>query len=340
MFAKDEEEHNVQQKSKDQELQMKSGLPNDSTKKGSPGTKTVMPKSVRSKMENSFGADFSGVNIHQNSEQASNIGALAYTQGNDIAFAPGEYQPETTKGQELLGHELTHVVQQRQGRVKKTKQGKGMLTNDNTSLEKEADEMGTKAAQGKMANVSGKGSGVQRKEDDKKEETIKASDVTITYASGVSSSKVKAHAITVIKEDAAKASIKNIKITSTYRSPENQMSAMYNNIESKGVEDQKILYGSKGDKVIDAYAESKKVKNATSATIQAAMLVKAKEIDFTSAHSKDNYESYNVIDISFKDFTDDEYKDFRKVLDDDSRISKVLGKEESDPCLHLEISIS
>ncbi len=177
-------------------------------------------------------------------------------------------------------------------------------------------------------------------EKDKKEETVKASDVTITYASGVSSSKVKAHALTVIKEDAAKAGIKSIKITSTYRSPENQMSAMYNNIESKGVEDQKKLYGSKGDKVIDAYVVAKKVKDATSATIQAAMLVKAKEIDFTSAHSKDNYESYNVIDISFKAFTDAEYKAFRKALDDDSRISNILGKEESDPCLHVEISIS
>lgn len=227
-------------------------------------------------------------------------------------------------------------------------QAKGVNINSDARLEKEADVMGEKAAQGKMIDVAGKGSGVQMKEDTEpttlteatEEEKVKASDVTITYASGVSSSKVKAYAITVIKEDAAKAGIKSIKITSTYRSPETQMSAMYNNIESKGVEDQKKLYGSKGDKVIDAYEAAKKVKNATSTTIQAAMLAKAKEIDFTSAHSKDNYESYNVIDISFKDFTDKEYKAFRKVLDDDSRISKVLGKEESDPCLHVEISIS
>ncbi|MBI9052312.1 MAG: DUF4157 domain-containing protein [Bacteroidales bacterium] len=162
MFAKDEE-RKTQQKSEDEEIQKKSSPSGESEKKGSVGTKTTMPDGVRSKMENSFGTDFSGVNIHQNSEQASNMGALAYTQGNDIAFAEGQYQPESSKGQELLGHELTHVVQQRQGRVKPTKQGKGLPVNDNPSLEKEADEMGAKAAQGKMANVAGKGSGVQRK---------------------------------------------------------------------------------------------------------------------------------------------------------------------------------
>ena len=35
----------------------------------------------------------------------------------DIYFAPGRYQPHDSAGLELLGHELTHVVQQAQGRV-------------------------------------------------------------------------------------------------------------------------------------------------------------------------------------------------------------------------------
>ncbi|MBN2817614.1 MAG: DUF4157 domain-containing protein, partial [Bacteroidales bacterium] len=78
--------------------------------------------------------------------------------------APGQYNPGSQKGQELIGHELTHVVQQREGRVAPTKQGKGLPVNDNPALEKEADEMGAKAAQGKMADVAGNGSGVQRKE--------------------------------------------------------------------------------------------------------------------------------------------------------------------------------
>jgi len=234
---------------------------------------------------------------------------------------------------DTLQKKIDPVAQLKWLNNQKVDQGWGVFNNDQPTqmFAKDEEEEAVQMQEDKEPTVA--------VEESTEEESVKASDVTISYASGVSSSKVKAHALTVIKEDAAKASVKSIKITSTYRSPETQMSAMYNNIESKGVEDQKKLYGSKGDKVIDAYVEAKKVKNATSATIQAAMLVKAKEIDFTSAHSKDNYESYNVIDISFKDLTDKEYKAFRKALDDDSRISKVLGKEESDPCLHVEISI-
>ena len=51
--------------------------------------------------------------------------------------------------QELLGHELTHVVQQSEGRVKPTTEVMGMPVNDDPSLEAEADKMGKKAAQTK-----------------------------------------------------------------------------------------------------------------------------------------------------------------------------------------------
>ena len=45
------------------------------------------------------------------------IGAQAYTTGSDIHFAPGQYDPHSPAGQEVLGHELWHVVQQKEGRV-------------------------------------------------------------------------------------------------------------------------------------------------------------------------------------------------------------------------------
>jgi hypothetical protein len=77
-----------------------------------------MPENVQAKMENSFSTDFSNVNIHKDDDSATQMGALAYTQGNNIHFAPGKYEPESKKGQELLGHELTHVEQQRKGKVK------------------------------------------------------------------------------------------------------------------------------------------------------------------------------------------------------------------------------
>jgi hypothetical protein len=121
-----------------------------------PGSGRAMPPDVQRKMEQSFGADFSAVRIHEGG-QAAAIGALAYTQGTDIHFAPGRYDPSSTAGQELLGHELTHVVQQARGRVAATTQKKGVAINDDSSLEREADQMGARAARGEPANGAGAG---------------------------------------------------------------------------------------------------------------------------------------------------------------------------------------
>ncbi|MBO9698569.1 MAG: DUF4157 domain-containing protein [Sporocytophaga sp.] len=116
-----------------------------------------IPFLIQRKMESSFGADFSDVNIHKDSSQSKELNAYAHTQGNDIHFAPGMYNPESQKGQELLGHELTHVVQQREGRVQPTVQKKGVNINDDKGLEKEADEMGEKAAKGEEVKTKDTG---------------------------------------------------------------------------------------------------------------------------------------------------------------------------------------
>ena len=107
---------------------------------------TGMNDGVKQKMENSFGTDFSDVNIHTNSKSAEGLGALAYTQGTDVHFASGQFNQNSNQGQQLIGHELTHVVQQKQGRVQATTQLKGVSVNDSSSLEQEADQMGNLAA--------------------------------------------------------------------------------------------------------------------------------------------------------------------------------------------------
>lgn len=107
---------------------------------------TGMPPNVQAKMEHALGADLSGVRIHTG-PQANAVGALAYTQGTDIHFAPGQYNPESRKGQELLGHELAHVVQQSEGRVTPTAElATGQSLNDSPALEQEADRLGKMAA--------------------------------------------------------------------------------------------------------------------------------------------------------------------------------------------------
>jgi ribosomal protein S18 acetylase RimI-like enzyme len=102
-----------------------------------------LPEAVRAKMEAAFGADFSAVRVHVG-PQASRIGAVAFTTGNDLYFAPGQYQPESVQGQQLLGHELAHVIQQREGRVRSP--GNGIAVVQDRMLEAEADRLGMRAA--------------------------------------------------------------------------------------------------------------------------------------------------------------------------------------------------
>ncbi|MEH2102985.1 MAG: DUF4157 domain-containing protein [Nostoc sp.] len=62
-----------------------------------------------------MGADFSGVKVHtdtQADQLNQSIQARAFTTGQDVFFRQGEYNPGSRGGQELIAHELTHVVQQ------------------------------------------------------------------------------------------------------------------------------------------------------------------------------------------------------------------------------------
>jgi hypothetical protein len=59
--------------------------------------------------------DFSGVRVHTTekaAESAKAVSALAYTVGQHIVFAAGQYAPGSTEGRRLLAHELVHTIQQ------------------------------------------------------------------------------------------------------------------------------------------------------------------------------------------------------------------------------------
>ena len=73
-------------------------------------------------------------------------GALAFTSGEQLHFAPGLYDPASREGVALLGHELTHVVQQREGRVANP-YGHGVAIVQDPALEDEADRMGQRVAE-------------------------------------------------------------------------------------------------------------------------------------------------------------------------------------------------
>jgi len=118
----------------------------------STGSGQRLPAAVQARMERAFAADFSGVRVHPESTRPASIGALAYARGNDIYFSPGHYDPGSTSGLELIGHELTHTIQQCAGRV--AVQGKGGEIESDPRLEAEADEMGARAARGAAVQMS------------------------------------------------------------------------------------------------------------------------------------------------------------------------------------------
>ncbi|HJZ41911.1 MAG TPA: DUF4157 domain-containing protein [Bacteroidales bacterium] len=79
------------------------------------GSVSPLQPDIRSRMESSFGADFSGVRIHNNStavQLSEDLHAQAFTYGNDIYFNNGKYDVNAPGGQQLLAHELTHTIQQ------------------------------------------------------------------------------------------------------------------------------------------------------------------------------------------------------------------------------------
>ncbi|MEM1251931.1 MAG: DUF4157 domain-containing protein [Cyanobacteria bacterium P01_H01_bin.21] len=96
-----------------------------------------LPPNVRSFMEPRFGQDFSGVRVHTTgraSQIAHSLHARAFTVGNHIAFAQGNFRPHTSIGQNLIAHELVHTLQQ----------GKG--TSSHNTLQRAPDDTNTRPA--------------------------------------------------------------------------------------------------------------------------------------------------------------------------------------------------
>jgi hypothetical protein len=105
-----------------------------------------LPPFTRHRMEQLFGVSFEDVRIHVGGVPGQ-VGAVAFTSGSDIYFAPGHFDPATPHGIQLIAHELTHVVQQRSGRVRSPAGGGAAIVND-PALEEEARQMGARALSG------------------------------------------------------------------------------------------------------------------------------------------------------------------------------------------------
>lgn len=77
-----------------------------------------LSQAERNFMKPRFGHDFRHVRVHTDAKAdavARTVSARAFTVGRNVAFASGQYAPDTTEGKKLLAHELAHVIQQRTG---------------------------------------------------------------------------------------------------------------------------------------------------------------------------------------------------------------------------------
>ena len=98
----------------------------------------ALPERLRTVIEAMSGFSLADVVVHRNSAEPARLHAAAFTRGNRIHLGPGQ--------ERHLPHEAWHAVQQKQGRVSATRQFKGAALNDESTLEREADAIGARAA--------------------------------------------------------------------------------------------------------------------------------------------------------------------------------------------------
>ncbi len=105
------------------------------------GAGAPLPAAIASVAAAVLGQDLAGVRVHVDG-QAEALGARAFAAGDGLYFAAGAYQPETADGVALIGHELSHVVQQRGGRVVAEAPAGELAIHTDAGLEAEADRAG------------------------------------------------------------------------------------------------------------------------------------------------------------------------------------------------------
>ena len=99
----------------------------------SSGAGRPLEPEVRSDMETRLGSDFGDVRVHDDGrahDSAVAVNAHAYTVGSNIVFQRDRYDPSSPAGQETIAHELTHVVQQRNGPVDGSPAAGGIKVSD------------------------------------------------------------------------------------------------------------------------------------------------------------------------------------------------------------------
>jgi len=136
-----------------------------------------------------------------------------------------------------------------------------------------------------------------------------------------------------ISDAADKLGVKTIPISSTYRSAESQINAMYKNCKKTSAQYQiNEVYGKKGDAVCRAYQAAYDAGKSET-EIKTEMLKVATEVGFTSTHSSPNYSKLNAVDMPM---TGESAKSFSNALKETQ--SNVVTRLENG-VVHAEIPV-
>lgn len=114
-----------------------------------------LPADLQGHLEAALGTGLDGVCVHAGSESsraAKAIGANAYTEGQDIHFAAGKYDPGSGDGQRLIAHEVAHTVQQFGASA--SRQAKPEISSPGDAHEREADGFGDAFVRGETFPVT------------------------------------------------------------------------------------------------------------------------------------------------------------------------------------------
>jgi len=112
-----------------------------------------LPEAVAMRLSTALGVDISHARIHTDTaaqKAADAVHAKAFAVGQDVFFGAGKYQPGTSQGDELLLHELTHVVQDAEGRIPTVAGGEGVSVSSPTDAHEREAESAAREAVGML----------------------------------------------------------------------------------------------------------------------------------------------------------------------------------------------
>jgi hypothetical protein len=146
-------------------------------------------------------------------------------------------------------------------------------------------------------------------------------------------------AVAVLRRVMDETGVQSVRVTRTISTPQQQARIMFDNCEANGVEAQKKLYASNGDKVIDVYMHYNglKAKGADRETVIASMAKKIIELgpENVSKHCVLDPKK-SVFDIAPSSIPDDKKEEFQIALGLNLSVKRFFYPPD-DPALHIEI---